>query len=117
MNAHAFAARTVVIALAAAVLAAVSSPADAIERLRSDLNRCADVQATVQRQGAVILRYPSTRVPDYFLYDRYVSGLSQCRLGEELERETVPAADTASCRVYTCKRAEPKFNDELLFRF
>lgn len=107
---------TVAVALTAAMMAALASPAGAIERLRSDLNRCADVQAAVERQGAVILRRPSTRVPDYFLYDRYVSSQNQCRLGEELERDTVPAADTASCRVYTCKRAEPKFNQEWILR-
>jgi hypothetical protein len=99
-------------ALGAAMLAASIVPADAISRVRSDQNSCAAVQAVVKREGAVILQHASKRVPNYLLYDRYVANRNFCALGEVLERETVPAADTASCRVYVCKRYEPRFNDE-----
>jgi len=103
--------------ICAAVIAASTVPADAISRVRSDLNSCAAVQAVVQREGAVILQHASKRVPNYLLYDRYVANRNFCTLGEVLERKSVPAADTASCRVYVCKRYEPRFNDErFIFR-
>lgn len=102
--------------LCVAVLMASLVPANAIDRVRSDQLTCTNVQAVVENQGAVILRYPSTRVPNYFLYDRYVSGINQCSLGQELKRDTVPAADTASCVVYSCQQREPKFNQEWIFR-
>jgi len=98
--------------LSIAVTAASIAPADAVTRLRSDQNACAQIQAAIQREGVVILQYPSQRSANLLLFDRYVAGRAQCRLGEELKRDTVPAADTASCRVMRCQNREPRFNFE-----
>lgn len=107
-------ARPVPLLLAAAVAFAAFAPQDAgaITRLRTDQNACAAVQGLVAREGAAILQYPSTRVPNYLLYDRYVSDARQCRFGERLSPETVPAADTPACRVFVCKEIEPLFDCE-----
>ena len=100
------------IGLGAAVTAASVLPAEAITRLRSDQNSCSTIQNTLQRDGAAVLRYPSSRNPSIMLFDRYVARNTQCRLGQELKRKSVPAADTASCRVYVCEDRQPKFNFE-----
>ena len=96
--------------LASLVMAASVLPAEAVTRMRSDQNSCATVQATIERDGAVILRYPSARNPSVLLYDRYVSNRSQCDFDQELDRKSVPASDTASCRVQRCVEDDSKFN-------
>lgn len=102
----------IVVGLSVAFTAGAVLPADAITRLRADQSACAQIQATVQREGVVVLQYPSQRSANLLLFDRYVASRAQCRLGEELKRDTVPAADTASCRVLRCQNREPRFNFE-----
>lgn len=98
------------LALAGALVGAGTTPADAIERLRGDLTSCAAIQQALWREGRVILRYPSTRVPNYMLYSHYVSGTAFCRHGEVAQRTTVRAADTPHCPVLKCEEAEPLFD-------
>ena len=85
-------------------------PAGALERLRADLTSCAVIQKTLLREGRVILRYPSTRVPDYMLYSHHVAGTAFCRYGEVAVWTTVRAADTARCPVLECEEPEPLFD-------
>ncbi len=104
--------KSFLVLLAAAATAAGLTPLDAgaITRLRTDQTSCSAVQALVEREGAAILQYPSKRVANYLLYERYVADARQCRFGERLSPETVPAADTQSCRVFLCKEVEPLFD-------
>lgn len=97
---------TITVAMAGIVFMWAVLPADAVTRLRADQNSCAAVQATIAREGAVIVQYPSKRVPDLLLYGRYVASRSFCQQGEGAARSTVPTADTPSCRVRLCKRIE-----------
>ena len=64
----------------------------------SNMN-CAKVQATVQANGSVILRWRSNSgMP---LYGRYVSDRRFCWSGEIITFSSVPAADK-SCNVKKC---------------
>lgn len=101
------------LALAAAfALALVSaSDANAVTRIRADLNTCATVQQTIVRDGSAVVRYPSTRVANYFLYDRYESPRRSCPWGERHVAHTVPTKDNPSCVVYNCEEVKPLFPD------
>ncbi|TPL60220.1 hypothetical protein FJ942_06515 [Mesorhizobium sp. B2-4-2] len=95
--------KTVVLA---ACLTLVAAKAQAISRYDPTRMECGRVQATIARQGAVILRYQSRRVPGLPLYDRYVQSQQFCTMGEVRTRAYVPSADTKSCPVYNCKRPD-----------
>ena len=92
--------------LLAACLVLVAAEAQAVSRYDPTRMSCDRVQATLARQGAVILRYQSTRVPGLPLYNRYVSDARFCSPGEVRSRAYVPSADTKSCAVYVCKRPD-----------
>jgi hypothetical protein len=92
------------------LLLALAVPAHAITRIRADRNTCATLQETLARQGAAVIRWPSARIANYFLYDRYVGRNYLCPFGEVLTPVTVPAADNPRCVVYRCERPEPIFN-------
>lgn len=95
--------RVLMIALSATLLAA---PAHAISRYNSQGMSCGKVQAAVQREGAVILRYGSARNPSLTLYDRYVSGGRFCSVGEVAVGSSVPTRDDRSCYVLKCRSYE-----------
>lgn len=60
---------------------------------------CSKVQATVQTNGSVILRWQSRSGAP--LYGRYVSDRRSCRSGEIITFASVPAVDK-SCNVKKC---------------
>lgn len=95
---------------AALLLFALAAPAHAITRIRADQNTCATLQRTLDREGVAVIRWPSKRVSNYFLYDRYVGLNYMCPVDEVLTPATVPAADNPRCLVYRCERPEPIFN-------
>ncbi|RFC67626.1 hypothetical protein DY251_11180 [Mesorhizobium denitrificans] len=76
--------------------------ANAISRYQTMRMSCAQVQATVNREGAVILRWQSRNTPGLPLYGRYVSDRRFCKLGEVTSFESVPTADNPSCTVKQC---------------
>ncbi|TPK40281.1 hypothetical protein FJ492_21110 [Mesorhizobium sp. B2-5-4] len=100
--------------LLAACLTLVAAQAQAISRYDPTRMSCGKIQSTIARQGAVILRYPSARVPGLPLYDRYVQSQQFCTMGEVRTRAYVPSADTRSCPVYICKRPD---NERFRHRF
>ena len=101
--------------LLAACLTLVAAEAQAISRYDPTRMSCGRVQATIASQGAVILRYQSTRVPGLPLYDRYVKDERFCNMGEVRARAYVPSADAKSCPVFICKR--PEYNRHFRRRF
>lgn len=101
---------TIAALLAAMTIFAATLPAEAISRIRSDQTACSSIQTAVQREGVVVLRYPSTRIAGHFLFDRYVADGGFCRAGQMVEIDTVPAADTPHCPVRRCVRFEPLFD-------
>jgi hypothetical protein len=92
--------------LLAACLVLVAAEAQAVSRYDPTRMSCGRVQSTIAREGAVILRYKSTRVPGLPLYDRYVRDERFCNMGEVRSRAYVPSADNKSCAVYVCKRPD-----------
>jgi hypothetical protein len=91
------------------VLAAISaaSPAAAISRYNSQSMTCAEARQRVIDEGAVILRYPSTKVRGMTLYDRYVTRSAQCDSHEYAERAYVPTQDEPRCPVLSCEPVSP----------
>jgi len=93
----------------AAILVLTPVEASAIVRYMVQGMTCAEVQDSVSRDGAAILyrKAGSNGVP---LYDRYVANQSYCQSGEQTISESVPTADTQSCRVRKCMDAN-RFGD------
>lgn len=65
---------------------------------------CADVQAFITAQGAVVM---ST---GQYTYDRYVANRAQCFPGDIMDNRWVPTADTPECRVRVCVPRPPRPN-------
>lgn len=96
------------IALVMIAVTLVAQPALAISRYNSTALTCDQVRQRVINEGAVILRYPSTRVKGMTLYDRYVTRNAQCDPHEYAERAYVPTRDTARCPVLNCQDFDPE---------
>lgn len=90
---------------------AFTTAANAVTRIRADLNSCATVQQTIINNGSAVVRYPSTKVANYFLYDRYESPYQRCPWGQKHVAHTVPAKDNPRCVVYNCEEVRPLFDD------
>ena len=95
-------------------LSLASFEAQAISRYESTSMTCAAVKSTVRGEGAVILRWMSTKNPGLPRYSRYVRSSSYCDPGKVAVTAYVPSADTRSCRVKRCKRVD---RDEFPFFF
>lgn len=102
--------------LMALVIAALVLPAEAhaISRYNSTSMSCDRIRATIGREGAVILRYKSTRNPSLQLYNRYVANWRMCDTGETTELAYVPSADRKSCPVLKCVVVD--LDDEYILR-
>lgn len=95
-------------ALIAIIAFGLTTNAFAISRYNSKSMSCDQIKSVISSEGAVILRYPSTRVPGLTLYDRYVKHAGYC-WGSDVRNTTyVPSSDSSKCRVYNCK---PRSND------
>ena len=92
--------------LLTACLCLMAAQAHAVSRYDPTRMSCGRVQSTIDRQGAVILRYQSRRTPGLPLYDRYVASGAYCDAGEVRAPAYVPSTDRNSCLVYKCKRVE-----------
>lgn len=87
-------------------LCLLAADAHAVTRLDPTRMSCDQVQSTIAREGAVILRYRSTNTPGVPVYDRYVSSAQFCQQGEGRARAFVPSANRDSCQVFKCKQLE-----------
>jgi hypothetical protein len=85
------------------VLMLAVEPSLAVERLNTDSTTCAAAQQTVARDGAVILRYPSQRVPGMTLYKRYVRSKLQCDSDDRTVLTSVKTADDLRCKLAQCQ--------------
>jgi hypothetical protein len=93
------------IVAAAACLTLLPTEARAIQRYTSTSMTCAEIKATLGRDGAAIMRHQSPRT-GILLYDRYVKNRSFCPVGQTTERAYIPSADRKSCPVDRCKEIE-----------
>lgn len=101
--------KAVLIALS---LLVVSGEAHAISRYNSQSMSCAQVKATVQQEGAVILRWNSARNPNLPLYGRFVRNGNFCSASERAETSYIPTSDRRECAVDECK---PYYPDDDFF--
>lgn len=87
--------------IVAAVLVLAPVEASALVRYMVQDMTCAEVQDSVSRDGVAILyrKAGNSGVP---IYDRYVANESFCQAGQDTIRESVPTADTKSCRISKC---------------
>lgn len=86
----------------------LAQPAMAISRYNTTALTCDEVRQRVINEGAAILRYPSTRVKNMTLYDRYVTRNAMCDPHEYAERAYVPTKDTDRCPVLNCQDYDPE---------
>lgn len=86
----------------------LAQPAMAISRYNTTALTCDEVRQRVISEGAAILRYPSTRVKNMTLYDRYVTRNAMCDPHEYAERAYVPTRDTDRCPVLNCQDYDPE---------
>ena len=102
--------KTVMLAVGLTVAAA---DAHAISRYNPQGMTCAQVQAKLREEGAVILRYNSARtgVP---LYGRYVYTAHDCQVGQHTEWKHVPTRDDPHCPVRECEYND--YNGSVIFR-
>lgn len=84
------------------VFAVAMVPAQAISRLSSTGLTCAQIQAAIAREGAVILRYKSRR-SGATLYNRYVAHPRFCESAKRALFEAVPSRDKSACPVRVCR--------------
>lgn len=101
--------KAVLIALS---LLLVPFEAHAISRYNSTSMSCGKIKATVQTQGAVILRWRSAS--GIQRYGRFVANGGFCESGTRAETSYVPASDRKSCSVYECKYWDP--DDDFIWR-
>ncbi|PSJ58713.1 hypothetical protein [Kumtagia ephedrae] len=93
-----------ILTAAAALLAATGAVAE--PRYEITGWTCARIKQAVAQNGAVILRYRSSRIAGLPLYDRYVSDARFCDPGQIIAYASVPAADDRSCPVRKCREIE-----------
>jgi hypothetical protein len=91
--------RTIMLALA---LVGIASPALAISTQISTQISCSAINALVQRERAVILRYTSKNPPGLPIYDRAVADPVVCFGSGTGKRSYFPASDTGHCAVWVC---------------
>ncbi len=87
--------------IVAAILALAPVEALAVVRYMVQDMTCAVVQDSVSRDGVAIL-YRKAGPAGVPLYDRYVANQSFCQPGQGTIKESVPTADSQSCRVSKC---------------
>lgn len=87
-------------------LTLVASNALAIQRYTSTGMSCDRVRGIIDRDGAALMRYKSTRVANLQLYGRYVRSGRFCQAGQVAERSYIPTSDTRSCPVLECKQLD-----------
>jgi hypothetical protein len=102
-----------IIVLGLAATSAAATPALAINRYNAMSYSCPQAQALIQRERAVILRYPADRVKNMTLYDRFVSDRDSCDVGYYAYQSYIPTKGTPSCPVYTC-RPSTDFDDDVI---
>ncbi|EKF20230.1 hypothetical protein [Nitratireductor pacificus] len=83
------------IALSALALALPTLPAAAAPS-------CGQIQAQAAAPRGATIRYPSPTGSGMTLYDRFVTRGAACMPGYSRVPRSIPAADTANCRVFVC---------------
>lgn len=97
--------------LIAICLLLMSAEAQAISRYNSMSMTCPTVWGVIVDEGAVILRWRSSRNPNLPLYGRFVRDDGFCAPSERVQFSYIPTKDRPSCRVLECKPWYPDDDD------
>lgn len=87
--------------IAALAVTLTASEASAISRYTSTGMSCERIQGILRSERAAIFRYPSKRVANLQLYDRYVRSGAFCGPHQIPENVTIPSAN-GECPVLHC---------------
>lgn len=87
--------------------------AQAISRYNSLTLTCAAANAAARAEGAVVLRYPSTKVRGMTLFERAVRSSAECGNHEYAETRFIATSDTPRCPILACA---PATDDEWWLR-
>ena len=85
------------------------TPAHAVKRANSATLSCDQAKALIEREGAVMVHYPSKNVAGLTLFDRFVANRSYCSVQMTTKSKTVPTA-TGPCKLLVCVQRESIFN-------
>lgn len=96
-----FVVKSLLIALS---LSLISIEAHAISRYNSKSMSCASLQSKVRSEGAILLRWPSTRNPGLPLGDRFVRNSNYCAPHHWASTFNVPSADRKKCPLRNCRK-------------
>jgi hypothetical protein len=97
------ASRTTAVVATVATSLFAADVASAIERRPAASLSCGMARDIVDRDGAVILRYPSERIAGLTLYDRYVRNEHQCDTNQTIPK-TIQTADDTTCELSICRQ-------------
>jgi len=100
-------ARPLSLLVLAAVTVGLTVDADfalAIEKRSSVSTSCDAAAKIIERDGAMILRYPSERVQGLVLYNKFVRSSSQCDGGQATVTSAVRTADSNECNLLICRQ-------------
>lgn len=89
--------------LAAAMLVLLTATqASALAQIQATGMSCAQVQASLQKNGQAVVHYRSARNPTLPLYDRYVANAGYCSVKQLPSTFSVPTRDNPKCRLMKC---------------
>jgi hypothetical protein len=106
--------KSIMIAL---TLSLVSIEAQAVSRYNSTSMSCSAIQSRVWAEGAVLLRWRSTKTPGLPLGDRFVRNSSYCSPHLWAKTFHVPTADRKKCPLLRCERLNSLEEKYGVFRF
>lgn len=86
-------------------LSMLAVEAHAVNRYTSTAMTCAEVSATIAREGAAIMRYTAPRTGN-LIYDRYVRNRQFCQPNGTTQRVYIPTSDQPACPVNRCKEID-----------
>jgi hypothetical protein len=85
-----------------AAIGLFSTNAMAMESYNSKSLDCATVHEKVSKEGSIVLKYPSSKVPGMNMYYRTVSNSMQCLGQGGMASASVPTSDDPKCKIKTC---------------
>lgn len=90
------------LAVAMFALTAGTDVAWAVEKRTAAGTSCQAAQHVIDRDGAIILSYPSKRVQGLTLYNRFLRTGFQCDENEDAALQDVDAAGGSTCNLLAC---------------
>lgn len=88
--------------IAISVFFASASVSSAYERLAAASSTCDQAKTIISRDGAVVLRWKSSRIAGLSLYTAFVRNTSQCPSDQNATPMLIGTSNGEICPLYTC---------------